>query len=139
MFRTKKSKTLPEISTTSLPDIIFMLLFFFMVVTVLRKNDSDLKLNLPSVAYAELIKDKNQVAIAMKMSAGRPTYYIGTQTYQDLPTFEKGLLNQGPDLKRTTIKLVMDREIPMSAVNEVKSSLQRCELYSVEYLVNDAH
>ena len=35
----KKKKETPEISTASLPDIIFILLFFFMVTTVMRKND----------------------------------------------------------------------------------------------------
>ena len=35
-FKKKKSGELPAISTASLPDIVFMLLFFFMVVTVVE-------------------------------------------------------------------------------------------------------
>ena len=42
-FKKKRGKSSPEVSTASLPDIIFMLLFFFMVVTVLR--DSELKVD----------------------------------------------------------------------------------------------
>ena len=38
-FKKKKSGDLPAISTASLPDIVFMLLFFFMVVTVLRDSN----------------------------------------------------------------------------------------------------
>ena len=41
-FKKKKSGSLPAISTASLPDIVFMLLFFFMTATTMK--DSDLKI-----------------------------------------------------------------------------------------------
>ena len=44
---TKKSKAKPEISTASLPDIIFMLLIFFMVTTVLRETEVQVRTILP--------------------------------------------------------------------------------------------
>ena len=37
-FRKKGKKTMQAISTASLPDIVFMLLFFFMVTTVMRET-----------------------------------------------------------------------------------------------------
>ena len=37
-FRKNGSKSMPAISTASLPDIVFMLLFFFMVTTVMRET-----------------------------------------------------------------------------------------------------
>ena len=49
----KTKKRSPEISTASLPDIIFMLLFFFMTVTVLKTSTSKVKVDLPNVAMAE--------------------------------------------------------------------------------------
>jgi biopolymer transport protein ExbD len=36
-FRKKGGKEVPPISTASLPDIVFMLLFFFMVSTTMRE------------------------------------------------------------------------------------------------------
>jgi len=53
-FSKKRGKSTPAISTASLPDIIFMLLFFFMVVTVLR--DSSLKVNVITPEASELTK-----------------------------------------------------------------------------------
>ena len=38
-FTKKKSNEVPPISTASLPDIVFMLLFFFMVVTLMKDSD----------------------------------------------------------------------------------------------------
>ena len=43
----KKSNTSQDIPTAALPDIIFMLLFFFMVTTVLRETDILVKQKLP--------------------------------------------------------------------------------------------
>lgn len=43
----KKERESPAINTSALPDIIFMLLFFFMVVTVLRDHEVKVKYNLP--------------------------------------------------------------------------------------------
>ena len=38
-FKKKKDGGLPPISTASLPDIVFMLLFFFMVATVIKEDN----------------------------------------------------------------------------------------------------
>ena len=46
-FKKKKSGDLPAISTASLPDIVFMLLFFFMVATTMRDTTLMVKNELP--------------------------------------------------------------------------------------------
>ena len=46
-FRKGGKKGLPAVSTASLPDIVFMLLFFFMVTTVMREVDLKVKMNQP--------------------------------------------------------------------------------------------
>ena len=53
-FTKKKSGEVPPVSTASLPDIIFMLLFFFMTVTESKDSDLMVQNKLP-----ELIKFKN--------------------------------------------------------------------------------
>ena len=50
----KKKKGMPGISTASLPDIVFMLLFFFMVTTVMR--ETELKIKKPTLPKATEIK-----------------------------------------------------------------------------------
>ena len=52
-FRKKKSNDKPEISTASLPDIIFMLLFFFMVVTVMREQELKVTVSVPQAVSAK--------------------------------------------------------------------------------------
>ena len=52
-FNKKKKGDLPAVNTASLPDIVFMLLFFFMVATVMRDNELKIKNELVA-AYTHL-------------------------------------------------------------------------------------
>ena len=55
-FKKKTDGGIPAISTASLPDIVFMLLFFFMVATVMRENSLKIK-----NAFLLQIKLKNSI------------------------------------------------------------------------------
>ena len=61
-FKKKKSEGLPAISTASLPDIVFMLLFFFMVATVMRENSLKIQNSLPVANQVEKLDKKNPVS-----------------------------------------------------------------------------
>ena len=59
----KQKKELPPISTASLPDIVFMLLFFFMVSTTMRETELLVKpLNLPQAKTIKKFEHKNLVS-----------------------------------------------------------------------------
>ena len=68
-FNKKKSGDLPAISTASLPDIVFMLLFFFMVATVMRDNSLKIKNVLPNADQVEKLDKKDLV---MYIYVGQP-------------------------------------------------------------------
>ena len=57
-FKKKGSGELPKISTASLPDIVFMLLFFFMVATVLRDNTLMIQNTLPAADQIQKLDKK---------------------------------------------------------------------------------
>ena len=61
-FTRKKSKGAPGISTSSLPDIIFILLFFFMVTTVIREKKPLVQVKLPKATEITKLKKKNWVS-----------------------------------------------------------------------------
>ncbi len=59
----KKKKGLPAISTASLPDIVFMLLFFFMVSTTMRQTDLIIKKpDLPMASEVKKLEHKSLVS-----------------------------------------------------------------------------
>ena len=135
MIRKDKKNTLPEIQMTALPDIIFMLLFFFMVVTVLRKEPPSDKIKIPEVAYGELIKDPDIVAVSIEETAAGTLYTLGQKRYDDLDILSAALhkkyLAEGP----SKLKLVGDKNTSMHAVNQLKGTLQASHYDQVEYLI----
>src|SRR6056297_2452599 len=69
-FKKKKSEGQPAISTASLPDIVFMLLFFFMVVTVMRQNTLMVQNKLP---FADQVEKLDKKDLVMYIYAGKPS------------------------------------------------------------------
>ena len=60
-FKPGGKKDEPEVSTASLPDIIFMLLFFFMVVTVMRESELKIKVKTPQATELTKLQEKSLV------------------------------------------------------------------------------
>tara|TARA_B110000438_G_scaffold262503_1_gene273874 strand:- start:5775 stop:6257 length:483 start_codon:yes stop_codon:yes gene_type:complete len=69
-FKKKKGGELPAISTASLPDIVFMLLFFFMVATVMRDSTLMVNNSLPTADQVQKLDKKDRV---MYIYAGKPS------------------------------------------------------------------
>ena len=59
-FEKKRANVKIEIPTTSMPDIVFMLLMFFMVVTTLREYTILVQFKLPEAKALEKIENKRQ-------------------------------------------------------------------------------
>ncbi|MDB4268886.1 biopolymer transporter ExbD, partial [Flavobacteriaceae bacterium] len=69
-FKKKKGGESPAINTASLPDIVFMLLFFFMVATVMRDSTLLIVNKLPAADQIEKLDKKDRV---MYIYAGKPS------------------------------------------------------------------
>ena len=65
----KKKKGMPGISTASLPDIVFMLLFFFMVTTVMR--ETELKIKKPQLPKATEVKKLERKSLVSYIYVGK--------------------------------------------------------------------
>ena len=61
-FKKKNSEGTPKISTASLPDIIFMLMFFFMVSTVMRETTLKVEQVMPEASEVQKLERKNLVS-----------------------------------------------------------------------------
>ena len=61
-FRKKGGKEVPPISTASLPDIVFMLLFFFMVSTTMREVTYKVEITLPQATELSKLEKKSLVS-----------------------------------------------------------------------------
>ena len=68
-FKKGGKKGQPAISTASLPDIVFMLLFFFMVTTVMRQADLLVEVTTPNATEITKLEDK---ALVSYIYIGKP-------------------------------------------------------------------
>lgn len=104
----KKAKSNPDIPTAALPDIIFMLLFFFMVVTVMRQNEPMVKQFLPRATQLTKIERKSLVTT---INIGEP---VNTGLY-------------GTEPKIQTNDVFIDKEGLALFVNSQKDKLDEVE------------
>jgi biopolymer transport protein ExbD len=71
-FNREKKKGAPGISTASLPDIVFMLLFFFMVATVMREVELKVQVNAGDLPRATEIKKLEKKSLVSYIYVGKP-------------------------------------------------------------------
>ncbi|HMQ49953.1 MAG TPA: biopolymer transporter ExbD [Saprospiraceae bacterium] len=145
-FQKKRGKTAPAISTASLPDIVFMLLFFFMVVTVLR--DSELKVQV-STPYATELTKLEEKSLVNYLYIGRPTQQYqqlyGTKprlqlgdkfaNVNEIPLFLEKHKVKVPESRhgQITSSLRVDGEVTMGIVQDVKTELRKSNQLKVNY------
>jgi biopolymer transport protein ExbD len=145
-FKKNNSKDTPAISTASLPDIIFMLLFFFMVVTVLR--DAEMKVSVVTPTATELTKFENK-SLVNYIYVGKPvkkyqeTYgtkarmQLGDKfaTVADLPLFLEKHRSTIPESQRPgiTSSLRVDGKVTMGIVTDIKTALRKANQLKLNY------
>ncbi len=144
-FRKDGGKELPAISTASLPDIVFMLLFFFMVATVLRKNDVKVAQILPSADQTEkLKKDRTVYIYAGKPGEGYKQFgtegkiQIGDK-FVNVNEVQTAILEEREKLRDELKDYVMvafkvDKETNSGLVYDVKQELRQANLLKVIYI-----
>ena len=145
-FQKKRGKASPEVSTASLPDIIFMLLFFFMVVTVMRNSELKVKVVTPEATELSKLEEKslvNYLYIGKPMEKYQETYgttprlQLGDKfaSVADIPIFLEKHKVKVPENKRTRItsSLRVDGEVTMGIVQDVKTQLRKSGQLRVNY------
>ena len=145
-FKKKRGKASPEVSTASLPDIIFMLLFFFMVVTVLRDGERKVQVSVPQATELTKLAQKslvNNIWIGkptdkyQSVYGTKPRLQLGDKfaTELDIPLFLEQHKQKVPEGQRGRIKssLKVDGEVTMGIVQDVKTMLRKSNQLAINY------
>jgi len=145
-FKFKKNANTPEISTASLPDIVFMLLFFFMTVTVMNTDTLIVANELPNASEISKLEMKDRII----------TVYIGKpkepfhETLGDEPRIQinnklVSIENFGavilekiaekPEHLRPyiTVSLKVDKTASMGLISDVKEELRKINALKINY------
>lgn len=145
-FQKNRSKSSPEVSTASLPDIIFMLLFFFMMVTVMRDSTLMIDLVIPEASELTKLQEKSLVNYLYigkpqdkykDIHGTSPRLQLGDKfaNVEDIPLFLEKHKLKVPEHKRPKItsSLRVDGKVTMGVVQDVKTQLRKSNQLKVNY------
>ena len=137
-FRKRQTKEMPGLNTAALPDLIFTVLFFFMIVTHMRSVPLKVKYQVPegteitklvkkstvTYIYIGKVGDDYRIQLNDKLAtAAEVEAYVKEERERMLPE----------DASRQTVSIRADRSAPMSLVTEVKQALRRAKAYRINY------
>lgn len=151
VMKKKGNKELPAISTASLPDVIFMILFFFMVSTTMREEEVLVKYQLPNATEVQKLEKKNLVSyinIGVPVTHMQARYGTAPQiqlndsykTAKDIGDFiaaEREQLNEA-DRAFMTVSIKADRYTKMGIITDVKQELRRANALKISYASREA-
>lgn len=150
--RNRRLREVPILNTASLPDLIFTVLFFFMIVTHMRTTTSKVKYALPqgtelkrlvkksAVTYIYIGRDMSKTtretstvvshntssASSMDVSAYKVQLNNRVGTIDEVASFvanEKKRMNPDDQVKMT-VSIKADRSTPMYVINAVKRAVR---------------
>lgn len=146
-FRKNKKSSQAPISTASLPDIVFMLLFFFMVTTVMRETDMLVDNILPQASEVKKLERKSLVSyiyIGSPKGQNRKSKYGNDAKIQlndsyarvnDIQEFviaeRESRSEEEVPLLTTSIKA--DVDVKMGIVSDIKQELRKSQAYKINY------
>ena len=146
-FNKKKSGDMPAVNTASLPDIVFMLLFFFMVATVMRQNTLKIANNLP---FADQVEKLDKKDLVMYIYAGQPSQsykQYGTEariqlnddfaSVKDIASFiaQERASKREELIPFLTTALKVDKDANMGLIGDIKQELRKVNALKLNYTV----
>lgn len=142
-FKKDGGRPTPAINTSALPDIVFMLLFFFMVATKMRDREMKVKTQLPQATEVEKLVKKSRLHYIF---VGPPlSTELGTtpriqlddafatvdqiQEYITLKNSEK----DEREVPFMTTSLKADKSVKMGIVTDIKQELREVNALKLSY------
>ena len=145
-MKKKGNKEVPAVSTASLPDVIFMILFFFMVSTTMRDQEVLVRYKLPEATEVQKLEKKSLVSY---INIGVPVTHMQAKfgpapriqlndsfkTAKDIGDFsgdEREQRNES-DRAQMTVSIKADQYTKMGIITDVKQELRRANALRISY------
>jgi len=139
----KRKKGLPAISTASLPDIVFMLLFFFMVSTTMRETDLVIKKPvLPSASEVKKLEHKSLVSTIYvgkskneRISGDKIQVNDKIIDVKDIPSFifSERAIRKEEEVKFMTTSIKADKQANVGTILDIKEQLRDINALKISF------
>ena len=125
----RKTKLSSEIPTSSMPDIIFVLLIFFMVTTVLREY-SGLPVNIPKAERIEKLKGKRHTSHIWVSKEGLISINDRLFAVGDVAKIMYEIRVSDPQV---VVSLKADEEAKMGLISSIHEELREADALKLNY------
>jgi biopolymer transport protein ExbD len=145
-FRNDGDKEVPAINTSALPDIVFMLLFFFMVSTTMKEVTLKVKMTIPGATEVKKLEKKSLVSY---IYVGEPTpnfvKIFGTEpriqlndafaNVSDIADYIEAERQKRDEaeIPLMTTSLKVDEDTKMGVISDIKQELRRISALKINY------
>lgn len=129
-FSKKRSNSKQEIPTASMPDIIFMLLLFFMVATTLREVDVYVKFKLPEAIAIEKIENKRLISYIWVGQSGKIQLNDNIIEIEDIQNI---MYKKRVELPNVIVSLRVDKGSDMGIINDIQQALRKADTRRINY------
>lgn len=145
-IRKEGKKEVPALSTSSLPDLIFSLLFFFMVATTMKEVTYMVEIRFPEATELQKLEKKSLVRYIYMGTPQREyqkAYGVETRiqlddSFADVRQLEDYVARERSSMKeedqtQLTISIKADKDTKMGIVTDVKQALRRAQALKINY------
>lgn len=145
-FRKDEKKEVPAVSTSSLPDIVFMLLFFFMVSTTMRDTTLKVRIKIPSATEITKLEKKSLVSYVyvgqplpqyIAQFGNEPRIQLNDQfaKVSDIGDFVESerQARDEAEIPQMVTSLKVDEFTKMGIVNDIKQELRKAAALHINY------
>ena len=139
-FKKKQAGSKQEIPTSAMPDVVFMLLFFFMVTTVLREVTLKVKLDLTKATNIEKIEEKRLVSYIYMGPERLPGNELGEDKVQiddaiveDIGAIRNIMYDKLLEEPKLIVSLRVDEDSEFSLLSDVTKELQQAGTFRINY------
>jgi len=145
-IRKGEKREMPALNTSSLPDIIFMLLFFFMTVTSMKEVTYKVQINNPQATELTKLEKKSLVRY---IYVGSPTRDLqkqyGAETriqlddaFAEVSEIEEYIVNERSAMReeeqgKMTVSIKADKDTRMGIIGDIKQALRRSYALKISY------
>jgi len=139
-FQKKSSGTKQEIPTSAMPDVVFMLLIFFMVTTVLREVELKVKVNLTRAEQIEKIEQKRLVSYLyigperlQGGQLGNDKVQIDDAIIDDIPAIRNIMYDKLTEQPKLIVSLRVDENSEFGLLTDVQMELRKAGTLRINY------
>jgi biopolymer transport protein ExbD len=148
-FGKRKRSSQQKINTSSLPDIVFMLLFFFMVSTTMKEVTMMVKIQSPEASEVTKLEQKSLVSyiyvglpLNSKKYGSEPRIQLN-DSYATVDDIENYIIQERDNMKESdrpkmTVSIKADYDVQMGTITDIKQALRKAQALKISYSARKA-